>query len=59
MYAMQTEAERDTPAMLHRARDDDGKEEFGRALLESAQASIESQTHVDLCENCMTALFNT
>ncbi len=39
--------------------DKDNPEEFGRALLETAQAAIDSQTHVDLCENCMTVLFNT
>ena len=39
--------------------DPDRPEERGRALLEAAQTAIESQVHVDLCESCMTNLFNT
>lgn len=44
---------------LEKIEDSDpgGPEEFGRALLEAAMTEIDSQTHADLCENCMTALF--
>ena len=36
-----------------------GTEEKGRALAEAAQTAIESQVHVDLCENCQSGLFGS